>query len=445
MKINFLIVRQNSLRPLTQLSNHKCGKIQTNNKDTFLYQDTLEQNLINFGYNKNQRYFRKNYTLEDFNLASLDKNQTDLILQRYSDDDSATYANLALKNNVSQTTVIGAVKSAILKAQTEKGIEPDEFKISAQEVCSAFSEQNLTYKKYVKACIDNPSLITQRPEVTISKVNKLISAYKDFGVTAENHIPNCLKMPQLFTINVENVDSNINHIVQTFSKYGLEKKDYIQGCIRYPELYSMGFETVENNVFNSAKQFEKFGLNLDEYIECCKKQPSLFYQSANSMFEKVNSVIENFKDCNLTPEKYMDICKKQAQLFYQSSDTISEHIDIIRLCRLNSGKSIDDDEFWEYVLHHYVDLGYSSSLLLIKGLIIPKMFEGLPKPSELKGSRIRQKLYDYIKSNPDDKYEISVIPICANTDLIKVLDETVKKISIDTLNRDDVFKINIIE
>ena len=145
----------------------------------------------------------------------------------------------------------------------------------------------------------------------------------------------------------------------------------------------------------------------------------------------------------MTLNNYVPACVKQSPLFCQSPETIAEHINVLRFSEFNNDEEIDNEEFFNKILHRPMDLSCSTSLLLIKNLIIPKMFENTEIPKSLKREHLREKLNDYIISNPDKKYVINVKNIKSETDCIKLLKETLSKISTDALNRDDVFEVNV--
>ena len=154
-------------------------------------------------------------------------------------------------------------------------------------------------------------------------------------------------------------------------------------------------------------------------------------------------MVDKFESNGLTLDKYLPACVKTPQLFTLSPETISTHIDILRFSKFNTGEEIDNEEFFDEILHNPMVLSFSTSLLLIKNLIIPKMFENSRVPLCLKGSHQREKLNAYLKSNPDKKYEINVKNIASKADCVELLKETLSKISTDALNRDDVFEVNV--
>ncbi len=71
------------------------------------------------------------------------------------------------------------------------------------------------------------------------------------------------------------------------------------------------------------------------------------------------------------------------------------------------------------------------------------MFENHDIPKELKGNKLKKKLPEYLRKHPDKQYQINVKNIPSKTDCIKILDETLKSISLDALGRDDAFILNI--
>ena len=109
-----------------------------------------------------------------------------------------------------------------------------------------------------------------------------------------------------------------------------------------------------------------------------------------------------------TAENYVPACIKQPQLFSQSPDTIAEHINVMLFANLNAKKPVDGYELLIKKLVAPIKLTYSSSLLMLKYLIIPKMFENLDIPKELKGNALKEKLQKYLEKNSEINYTLRV-------------------------------------
>lgn len=170
----------------------------------------------------------------------------------------------------------------------------------------------------------------------------------------------------------------------------------------------------------------------------------LFEQMSNKAQQNVKLVVQKFELQGFTLDNYILACLKQPQLFYQSPETIEKHINIIKFSYFNSNKEIDNKNFWNQILKNSVKLTCSSDLLLTEGIIIPKMFEKGKIPKELKPNRLKQKLEDYLKANPNNKYVLNVKNIPGETGHIESLQSYLEKLTDDLLLTKDMFKINVI-
>jgi len=128
-----------------------------------------------------------------------------------------------------------------------------------------------------------------------------------------------------------------------------------------------------------------------------------------------------------------------------SPDTVSQHIDILRFYAYNNNNDIDNSKFWKKTLSNYVDLNYSSSLILIKYIIIPKMFENSEIPKELKGNKLRQKLTEYLKNNPNQKYILNLKEFKTYSNINEILNETLNELIKNAQLEKNPFEINFIE
>ena len=73
------------------------------------------------------------------------------------------------------------------------------------------------------------------------------------------------------------------------------------------------------------------------------------------------------------------------------------------------------------------------------------MFEGGKIPPSLKGNGLKQKLIDYLKSHPNNKFVLNIKEFDCETDVLNLLDKTIKQILQDVNCNNDTFGINIIE
>ena len=175
-----------------------------------------------------------------------------------------------------------------------------------------------------------------------------------------------------------------------------------------------------------------------------EEQIKLFGELTKAAKDNVYGIVDKFSNEGLTLKSYLPACVKQPPLFALSPDTIAEHIDILRLIHYNNEEEIDTEEFFNKILKKPIELSFSSKLLLIKYLIIPKMFENHPIPKGLKGNRLEKKLIEYIKNNPDKQYQINIKNIKAESDVINVLNNTLDYIS-EQAKTKSVFNLNVDE
>ena len=252
------------------------------------------------------------------------------------------------------------------------------------------------------------------------------------------------KRIELFYELAPTSQKNICVLVNNFQDNGLTLDKYIQACIKQPPLFCLTPDTIEANVRELVERFKDNGLTLDKYVEACIKQPQLFYQSPDTIEANIRGLVERFKDSGLTIEKYIPACIKQPSLFCHTPDTIARHIDIIRFSKCNTNHDIDTTAFWDKLLSQPIELAFSNKLLLIKYLIIPKMFEDGSIPKELKGNHLEMKLEEYIKSHPFKQFDINLKQPDTNTDCIGLLEEYINELSQKT-GKDNIFNINIVE
>ena len=308
---------------------------------------------------------------------------------------------------------------------------PDTIEKNVKNLVEKFETYGLTLDKYIQACIKMPPLFYQSTDTVEKRVKDLVERFKDNGLTPDRYIKACVKAPQLFCQSPDTIEKNVKNLVERFKDNGLTLDKYIQACVKQPSLFHLSPDTIEKNVKNLVEKFKDNGLTLDNYISPCVKQPSLFTVKPETIEKNVKNLVEKFKDNGLTLDNYISTCIKQPQLFCQSPDTIGEHIDILRLSYFNTGKEIDNDDFFKKILSKPLELGCSSKLLLIKYLIIPKMFESSNSkiPNSLKRNHLKEKLNEYLKENPNRTYCINIRNIDAETDYSKLLKETLAAIS----------------
>ena len=253
------------------------------------------------------------------------------------------------------------------------------------------------------------------------------------------------EITKLFEQMSDKTQQSVKSVVEKFKNNGLTLEKYLSACVKQPQLFYQSPETIEKNIKTLVEKFEANGLTIDNYLSACIKWPQLFFQSSETIEKNIKALVEKFKNNGLTLEKYIPACVKQASLFYQSPETIGEHINIIRFSHLNNNKEIDDEHFLNMLLNRPIVLSWSSGLLQTKGLIIPKMFEGKEIPKELKGSMLKQKLEDYLKSHPNDKYTLNIKNLPDETGCTKLLQDYLAKLTEDLKLPKDMFKIQCME
>ena len=175
------------------------------------------------------------------------------------------------------------------------------------------------------------------------------------------------------------------------------------------ELFRKMPQEIQENCEQLVLRFEKEKLSLEDYIKSCIKQPSLFWQSPDKIESNVRNLVKKFEKEGLNSKDYLKACVKQPPLFCQSPDTIAEHINIMKFSNINSKSPLENNNFWEKILKYPIKLSFSSLTLLVKNLIIPKMFENTVIPKELKGnSSFVPKLKTYLENHPDNIFELNV-------------------------------------
>lgn len=289
---------------------------------------------------------------------------------------------------------------------------------------------------------DRMKLFDEMTPAAKKNVYDMVQKFNKQGLTLDNYVKACIKHPQLFSRSSETIEKHIRGFVEKFEYCGLTLDNYVEACIKRPSLFSYSPETIENNVKKLVKAFKKDGMTTEKCIKACLINPQLFYHACDNIEKNTKRVVERFSKKGLDALAYFSACIKQPFLFSLSSDTIAEHIDVLRFASANNGLEIDTPEFFKTSLIDATKLTYSTKLLLIKYLIIPKMFENFDE-IPIKGKAQEQKLKDYLITHPEQKYVINVSDIEAEADCVSLLKETCKKLSMETLGRDDIFIINV--
>jgi nucleoside diphosphate kinase len=206
----------------------------------------------------------------------------------------------------------------------------------------------------------------------------------------------------------ETIENHAITLVDKFKNEGLTIKDYIHSGIKQSAIFTLKPETIENKILEVTKRFEKEGLTKQDYLNACLKQPPLFYLSPETIEAQVRTLVSYFEKDGLKTEDYIQAAIKHPNLFYQSHETIKEHIDMLILANKNTNNNFNYDDFWKKYLSQPMKLSFATKSILIKYLIIPKMFENTAIPKELKGNRQNEKLYEYLKNNPEEQFVLNV-------------------------------------
>ena len=332
-----------------------------------------------------------------------------------------------------------ACKAASLFATPPKTVEAN-----VKGLVEKFKNNGLTVDKYIKACVKNPPLFYQSPDTIENNIKGLVEKYKDNGLTIDDYVKSACKSPTLFCLLPTTVEKNIKNVVNEYKDNGITTDKYIKACVKNPPLFYHSVDNIKNNVNELVKVFKNNSLTTNEYIHCCLKQPTLFNLSPERIEYNVKGLVNKYVDKGLTVDDYIKTCKTSPSLFQSSPDTISEHIDVQRFSFFNTNKNMDDEQAMRKILSNGIDLSCSSKLLLIKNLILPKIFEKNTKPKGLmRGGHLEEKLENYLKNNPDKTYEINVKEYNTETDCVKLLKDYLKELSQKTLGKDNVFTINI--
>ena len=321
---------------------------------------------------------------------------------------------------------------------------PETVKDNIESMAEELKEYEISKKEYIACCIRQPSLFCRNSQSIMANVSGMLDILNQYGIPSNKYIKSCIKYPSLFERKAESIEKNIDEIVQCFQKYGLTKEQYLLACVRQPSLFYHPVHRIQNNVQTFVEEFKEDGLTLNDYLKACVKQPSLLCKNPQNQAQNIRELIKGFSGKGLDTKMYLKVCLRQPTLFYLSKDTVSEHIDIMRFAKLNRNKSIDDEDFWNKLFNRAAELTYSSSLIFIEKLIIPKMFEDEKIPCEFSGSDKRQKLENYIITHPDKKYILNLrLPDC-KADVVQLLKEVLSEISKKT-GIDNNFEINIVE
>lgn len=306
-----------------------------------------------------------------------------------------------------------------------------------------FEAEGLTTKSYIHACISRPQLFYQSPDTIEQNIRELVRKFQKEGLTVTKIIPVAIKQASLFYQKPETIEQNVKELVKRFEKEGLTVEKYLLACKIQPQLFYLSPDTIEHNVRDLVKRFEKEGLTVEKYLPVCINRASLLYQSPDTIEHNVRDLVKRFEKEGLTVEKYIPACIK-ASLFHRTPGSISEHLDVIRFCQDNKGKEIDTPEFWDNIFNQPVQLCFSSDYILIRELIIPKMFAGDKIPKELRKNGLKQKLKDYMSKNPNKKYVLNINKTDTKTDCISILSNYLDSITKE-LNNGNTYCLNIVD
>ena len=343
-------------------------------------------------------------------------------------------SNCQVKNNISNNTATIPIKSA------EKFSYPANYYVSFGSNNDVFEQMQQDLKnKDIENLKKNFSKLTKTAQQNaIDTAEK----FKDEGLTFDDYLIACAKRPQLFYRSPDTIENNVRDLVRRFEDDGLTTKAYLPACVKKPQLFYQSPDTIEKNVRNLVQKFQAEGLTAKAYLPACVKQPQLFTQTHDTIENNVREVVKRFEKDGLTVEAYLPACVKQPPLFALSPDTIAEHINMYKFCNRNQAIPLNTQDLFAAKLNNPMELCLSTSLILIKKLIIPKMFPEGNIPKELKGNRLREKLNDYLIAqnniNPNVQFNLEVK---GDEKELRILQETIEKISQDAIGRNDAFKI----
>lgn len=269
--------------------------------------------------------------------------------------------------------------------------------------------------------------------------------YLSFGIDADTRLIEKMKKTEdaeermkLFLQMTPKARKNAEALAERFKNEGLTVSGYVKTCIKQPILFSLSPDKLEANVKNLVLRFKDEGLNTQDYIKACIKQPPLFYQSPDTIEKNVRNLAAKFKNDGLDLQNYLQACIKCPSLFCQQPETIAEHIDVMRFGILNSKQQHSIKDIFNKPASYRVDLTYSSSLLMLKYLIIPKIFEGSEIPKNLKRVYLKENFAQYLKEHPKENYTLNVKGAEKYIELLK-------KAAAEISDRKDRFIINHIK
>ena len=334
-------------------------------------------------------------------------------------------------------TVSGYVKTCI-KQPILFSLSPDKLEANVKNLVLRFKDEGLNTQDYIKACIKSPQLFYQSPDTLEANVRNLVLKFKDEGLNIQDYLKACIKQPSLLHQSPDTVEKNVRNLTAGFAKDGLDIQNYLKACIKCPSLFCQQPETLEANVRNLVLKFKDEGLNTQDYIKACIKQPPLFYQSPDTIEKNVRNLAAKFKNDGLDLQNYLQACIKCPSLFCQQPETIAEHIDVMRFGILNSKQQHSIKDIFNKPASYRVDLTYSSSLLMLKYLIIPKIFEGSEIPKNLKRVYLKENFAQYLKEHPKENYTLNVKGAEKYIELLK-------KAAAEISDRKDRFIINHIK
>ena len=228
------------------------------------------------------------------------------------------------------------------------------------------------------------------------------------------------------------VDEIINKKVNKFKNKGITSDIYLNYCIKNPALFRLEYN-------ESDKNDNEF--TAEDYINACLRNPIYFQKDPESIRRNINGVIEIYKDKGITAAQYLSACSKNINLLTLTPETMEEHINAMVFSDLNSPNPKGETDCIKHAIENgYGNLTYSTDLILLKTLVIPKVFKDSDIPGDMTRykSDLKNKFKLYLKKHPDDNYELDVKG--SEKDI-----EMLKKCLAEFSDRPDRFTVKVIK
>lgn len=435
---------------------------------------TLENNLRTF-YDKFKDY---GFSIDDYLSAYLKQPR----LFAHSPDNLEKNIRKATEKFKNNGMTVETYLECGLKYPVLLSSSPDTVERNIRETVNLFSDKGLNLKQYLNAAIKYPSLFVTPPKKIEGNINLVVEKFKEDGLTTEKYLKACIKINSLFYQSANTIQRNIVSVVERFRENGLTTENYIKSackkpilfclspktpiekvteviemldvnpdtyiksCVKQPQLFFQSPQSLIKHVFDTVNNFADYNLKLNDYIQCCLRKPQLFCMSPVTIKNNVEGLVARYEDKGITTYDYLKSCLVSPSLFECLPDTIAEHIDARMFAYFNTGKMTSEEETIKKIISRPVELNFSTKLILIKYLLIPKIFENRTMPKRfMRYGNYEEKLEEYLKNNSDEKYIINIKRYGDDTAFIEIISDYLQELSNKVWNKNDGFCLNIQE